>query len=383
MNTRWHQMRSTAPLLFGSGRAFSVDAGSLSAVSRALPTPATLAGAVRSWRAMEEGWQNEEADRTKELCEVTVNGPLLLRDGDLCLTPPLDAVLLERRGEEGKAVLSRLRPTQPESGGALLPEGWLPCMAEKGLLPTKAEMLPCWLWSELLNWLKEEELSLPEKREGPRSESRTHVGLDSDTKANKKGRLFSTEGRWFDKVLVSDKQVEEWSLAFRTQSPEGIEPWVSPIQTLGGDRRTVRLTTLPDAPPWASCPSDLANLLVGSKKIRLILATPGLFADGRTPSLDGLPLKGRVVSACVGRPDPLNRWNRTRGRFEEGGPKPQHWMTPPGSVFFIELDSPLTADQVSQLWLASISDSFELGGPDTARSLGFGLALLGAWNKQL
>lgn len=366
----FYRLESLAPLMFGAGRPFSTDSGSLQMKARPLPTPATVSGAVRSWVAREAGWFDE--DRTTDLQKASAVGPFLW-DGELLLPRPMDAELYDRRG---KAVVVARRPREVE--GCYLPDGLSPTLEpdDLELAPTKARLKPWWAWSTLLAWLDSgREMSGDQVRgsDGPASEARTHVGLDPERRAHRKGSLFSTEGSCFGR----DAAGSALELVFGADLPPEFGA-LPKFPTLGGDRRPgiARVLELaPNADPRV-CPAPLLAKLRGARRFRTVLATPGLFAEGWRPPG---PFGARLVGACVDRPEPLNRWRRTIGNLEEGTPKEQRWMAPAGSVYFWEAESPLTDDQIRSLWFASAADT-QLDGEPAAR-FGFGIALIGTWES--
>jgi CRISPR-associated protein Cmr3 len=124
--------------------------------------------------------------------------------------------------------------------------------------------------------------------------------------------------------------------------------------------------------------------LRGAKRIRLVLATPAVFAKGWRPawlsdgSLQGAPpgnthVQLRLVGAASGRWRAVSGWS-LQPLEETGrpGPKPIRRMVPAGSVYFFEVASGDPASLADQ-WLAPVSDD-----PQEQRD-GFGLALWGTW----
>lgn len=115
----------------------------------------------------------------------------------------------------------------------------------------------------------------------------------------------------------------------------------------------------------------------------MILATPALFANGWYPGwiggdknppregiLPGTDVRVRLVSAVVGRWQPLSGWCHEKGRT---GPKPMRRMVPAGSVYFFEVVAGnFVPDRV---WLRSVCDEPQ------DRLDGFGLALWGGWRE--
>jgi CRISPR-associated protein Cmr3 len=141
-----------------------------------------------------------------------------------------------------------------------------------------------------------------------------------------------------------------------------------------------------NAQSWA-CPDEVTAALCRSRLVRLVLATPALFTNGwypgwlsaedgyrtgRPPGADET-VQLRLISACIGRYEPLSGWNMERVNNKEKGAKPLRRMVPAGSVYYFEYIGEGDPKTLANLWLMSVCDN----EPD--RLDGFGLALWGIW----
>jgi CRISPR-associated protein Cmr3 len=126
------------------------------------------------------------------------------------------------------------------------------------------------------------------------------------------------------------------------------------------------------------CPQSIRDALAKTTQVRLILATPAIFADAWKPGwlneqLEGTPpgcsVKLKLVGVNNGRWKAVSGWSLAPPR----GPKAIRRMVPAGSVYFFRVEKPGDAASLADLWLQPISDN------DQARRDGFGLALWGTW----
>ena len=135
---------------------------------------------------------------------------------------------------------------------------------------------------------------------------------------------------------------------------------------------------------WAA-PAAIRSGLEGKTRLRMVLATPGMFQGGWLPGwIDGRSYEGiipgtgtRVTlrAAAVGRWAAVSGFSmeKAAGKF---GRRPIRRVAPAGSVYYLEQTGgePLPVDKV---WLQPVSDVQD-GVFDAARD-GFGLALWGLW----
>lgn len=376
MPERVLEIHALSPLLFRDGRPFSAADGSETAArSLPLPLPSTLAGFVRTQIGLATG-KGFGHEQLKNLHGLQICGPLLARGNEVLLPAPRDAVIYK---DGDKLRVMKLQPcTPPEGAGCDLPEGILPLEVTQDIKPEGGYNF--WTARDMERWLLGETLE-PEKIQGLPTETRMHVAMDPQKGKAREGQLFSVAYR----PLEMGKSPEDYrpaSLRVRLSLPNGETP--APIGHLGGERRPVAVEvkeSLSDY--WFDCPESIKKRFASLGKgagVRLVLATPALFEGGWKPgwiekSGSGelhLPrglskVKLKLVSAAVGRREPVSGWN-----LRENRPKAVRWMVPAGSVYFFEVEDGNPADLLKS-WLRPVSDN------EQDRKDGFGLALWGVW----
>jgi len=367
-----------SPLVFRTGKPFATGA---EGDTLPFPLPSTLAGALRTAYAeatAQGAWVDYRARQT-ELLDVTVHGPVLVRRSlargsiERLFPKPADAVYLN--------TLRRLQPgLLPGGAGCDLPAGLLPVYLETDDR-SKPQPGPAF-WGEpaLQNWLQDRD---PGPLEPGGSallpvDLRTHVGLDPATLAADAGRLFQSAGL-DGGPLRRPAAIRGWAEhnhALLVHCTAGLPAtW----RRLGGEGRLVRVEPLADT-DWPDCPSTLESALKNAKGLRLILATPALFAGGWKPGwlddrLEGAPPSAPALRLRL-RAVALDRWQAVSGwdlaADGRGKPRAVRRLVPAGTVYWFEvLDG---AARALDLWLRAVSDQ------EQDRRDGFGLALPGIWN---
>ena len=383
------------PLLFRDGRPFNADPG---AAARSLPwpMPSTCAGALRTHigNACSWNWFTDGPDKAKR---IGFQGPFLVARSssdspwEIYFHAPADAVVYELEKERGgkETKLMRLRPWKlPEGAGCDLPH--------KGLLPLKVttEQKPkggCDFWSfdDTVRWLASgTSEEVPQRSFGRLlQETRVHVKIDPDKGTSQEGMLFSVSYLVFPDVGGKEFGPHSTGILCRVFHNENWRPAPSAL-TLGGERRLAYVQEASSAQVgWPQVPDLLRNALAETRRLRIQLVTPALFAKGWCPgwldeNLEGCPpgiegLKLRLVAAAVPRRIPVSGWHMDRrngknGEKKERGPKPPRYTAPAGSVFFFEVIEGSVSPEA--LWLAQISDN------EQDRRDGFGTMLPGVWD---
>lgn len=403
------------PLIARDGRPFGI--GNRAHCLDWLP-PSTVAGTLRTLVGKCTGGDFDQ-ETIASLLGIHITGPFPWRGGELFLPAPLDAVYYPGKissEEEGPRVTSRgtihaIRPLELAPGeGCDLPHASLHPV---GLSPEiKSEFKPArvpqfWAMSELVKWLFMRETSCPaafpppEQTEGDQipieagkflssipKESRFHTQVDPDTGTAQDEHLFSTTGLVLRNPMTirartntpsksggQVREVEEVAL----QELNGLHP-------LGGERRLAHWVTGADQvqskSPW-DLPDPVRQAISADdvKRVRMVLASPGLFAEGWKPGwlapredgFVGTPpsspgIKLRLVGACVGRWRPISGWS-----YEARGPKPVRRLVPEGSVYFLEILEGDALELVETAWLESICDD------EQDQKDGFGVSVWGIW----
>ena len=200
-----------------------------------------------------------------------------------------------------------------------------------------------------------------------RTDERTGVGLDTATRSAKDGRLFANS------AIVMHKDVG-FAVAVA-----GCQPPADGLLRFGGDGRAVAVHSLP-----VTMPQPDWDAIAAQKRCRLILASPGVFADGWLPNgltqdangawrfvLHGV--RARLVAAAVPRHETISGWDLARHQ-----PKAAQRTAPAGSVYWLdELDA--TADALRQL-----ADAGLWGTPcedEARRAEGFNRLHIAQWGE--
>lgn len=361
-----------SPLVIRSGRPFDDQSGVDDA---RLPPPSTLAGALRTGYARQQGLLLGRA-----LLDYAVEGPLLCRGSTLLVPKPADALYFGQ-GEDAKLV--RSAPQAPRHGdgcGSDLPAGLLLLQLERDDIKGKPGTGPAW-WA-LEDWLKfRRGNSLTHadiKKSGwtpPAGENRTHVAIDNNRLAAASGKLFQTAGLDLGATL-DDKGNNQMAVQLLMRFAEPLAPGVI---ALGGERRLAVLNPQADT-KWPTPPQGWFEDVLIKKGLSLTLVTAGLFAHGYRPGW----LNAEGVGCVPNVPDVLlklravacERWQAHSGwDLAKQQPKATRKLVPPGAVYWFEIVQPqtLTVEQLQALWLSSLCDA-----PQDRRD-GFGLALPAAW----
>ena len=199
------------------------------------------------------------------------------------------------------AVLTQDKRSKPEQGYWLNQEGWR-CYLN-GELPTKEHLY------------KTNELWAIDPRVG--------VGLDAATRCAEEGRLFTTQAVAFKNgvgFLVGVLGVTSL-------------PNFGTVR-LGGDGRAAAVRTALEFKP---CEPNY-EAISQARRCRVVLTSPGVFADGwKPPGLDAElnwrlgDVRAKLVAAAVPRAEVISGWDIAKRE-----PKPADRAVPTGSVYWLE-----------------------------------------------
>lgn len=384
MNWNTYLFDPLSPLVLRTGRPFDNQAGD--PVSLDFPLPTTMAGAFRTTFGDHNDWVFSE--KTDELKSISVHGPLAVAIDNEKLTPlfpkPADAVYL--RDEQKKTEVYHLQPER-------LKDGEITDLPHHGLNPVflqkegkfKPDRGSTWWNNEVfLQWLAGPSLMKTELEllgwNGPERELRTHVAIDRKTFAAEKSRLFQTEGMDFgpcrrDRECYSGWYSRRYGLMAHV-GQEDKDDISADFCRLGGEGRMCAIKSVADV--WPVLQGDLKEKIVAAKAVRLILATPALFADGWKPgwlddNLTGTPpdfpdIKLTLRSFVCPRWQPISGWDlKTRKT------RAVRRMVPAGSVYWFDVVE--GGEKLPDLWLQPINDAAQDGRD------GFGLVTIGIWEK--
>ena len=392
------------PLVARDGRPFGAGQGNRMRSGDWL-LPSVVAGSLRTLLGKQLGGSFDEAMVTA-LKATAVSGPFPMIDNKLFFPRPADAVLKDDKNQKKLLSVRPLNTAEQGAGcGYDLPHGLVPV-----LLPGsesddfKPAQIPAfWRTDRMIEWLADDTgmtASVPSFNacddcylSTMPQEERTHVKITPEAGAASDGELFSTCALDFSRT-VDDGVVR---MALQVNPASMFDAAVGNLDALhpcGGERRLVswKGNSKTDWMMPASLKAAFEKAdREGHRRVRLVLATPGLFEDqdglhqgwkpgwlretaqGLVGSPSGASLALRLVSAVVDRWRPISGWSLERGTV---GPKPVRRMVPAGATYFFEAigKEPL-AEFTNNLWLQSVCDK------EQDRLDGFGLALWGLWNE--
>lgn len=342
------------------------------------PWPSVVSGAIRS-RILADSGIDLAAFSQGKTAHPDLGTPTDPKDFVVCdfhlarrvgksierlITPPADLSIV--MDEQGNPSVRRAKPVQlanrlassaplplhpvlaesvrrkPVSGYWLTQDGFQRYL--NGELPESADLVPSSrIWS---------------------IDDRVGVGLSADSRSAEEGKLFSTQ------AIVCKPDI-----GFIVRIT-GAEPPQSGLLRFGGDGRAVSVTPIETTPLRAD-----RVALAHSGKLKLVLASPGLFSDGWLPhgvhsEADGYRfdlhgVRGRLVCASVPRAEVISGWDLAQWR-----PKPAQRVAPIGSVYWLdELEAtPEALDKFvsAGLWSENCENSLR-------RAEGFNRIWLGAW----
>lgn len=330
-----------------------------------LPMPQTLAGAVRSLLMERHGVDfGQLGERMKNgvsfaealgefgsdaagIADLRISGPWFTLDGGVLVPTPASlrqekkgGKPEKRNGNSGRVL--RLDPLKSP------PAGWR---------PDTPEMLPLWRYGRedveaapdllKLSGLRRflagdlpEPCELVQAKDVYGFEDRTGIGVDAEKNAAAGGAIYGI------RMLVLKSEAclcAELSGSAAALSPLMAEPL---LMKFGGEGRQVVVRAERRGIDWPDVPR------VAGKGRLVLLTTPSWFNGWKPPGLE--PLAAAVVGHQA-----VSGWD-----LAKGGPKPNRFMVPAGSVYFLQPD-------------ARILNAF---GSDEDVNVGWGCFLEGNWD---
>ncbi len=361
------QLRPLDTWFFRDGTPFSADGAPQEDVNSLFPPhPATVAGAVRAWLALHNGWNGRDrwspeicevlGDGPDELGKVSLECPFILRCGRPLFRAPRH--LLGTTSAVGWKPRVLLRPGNPV----------LCDLGDDVRLPALLDVASGWTDARPGEdiWLNEDGMRAVLKGRLPRDGEVMHseciwakeprIGLERDTttRTAEEGMLYSSShvrpGRGVSLGVRIAGVPDRWTRPFGSLVP------------LGGESR------LAEVGEWDGNFS-LASGQDPQRHVTLVALSPlDLPQDvyrgrGRLPLTDfGDAL---VVSACLGRPQRVGGWDSRKRR-----PVPMKSVLAPGSVLFCELPATPAEDSLPSDGLMRVGARQEWG---------FGLVAVGRW----
>lgn len=389
-----------APLLFRDGKPFGATEEMAIAETIPFPLPSTIAGAIRTAWAESQDSRYDYANNAEKLIKKRVLGPLLTRTktntenpiSEVLYPAPADSLCLNEEKSKGKIrkIIVRLYPDNinEKDAGTDLPDKLLPVFLDSESKAKPAKDAPkYWTQDAIISWLKDETQAIDAKQQiaALPIETRTHVGINYQTKSNLKSHLFHTSGLDFSQaqkprqLQTSSKKEQlgwqeyEYGLLswFQEEIPET-------YRTIGGESR---LGHIQQQNLWPSCPPELSKAYINSQSFRLILATPAIFNNGYLPAWLDNELKGKLGNmqvqlraVSIARWQAGTSWDMADSKSKKGkGMRTIKRLAPAGSVYWFDILNEGQGAELTEHWLTSISDEREKDG--------YGLILPGIWNK--
>ncbi len=308
--------------LFGEG---GDDAG-----AQMPPWPSVAAGAIRSRMLVDAGadlhaFAKGEAKLPEDLatCLGTPGEPGAFRlarftlarlvDGAIEPLLPLPADWLAF-GEGDARELERLRP-------APLPEGvraGLETLRAPRLRAEKPGKPAGGLWMTaggIERWLRDEPLDAADIVPSGKlwqADSRLGIAMEPERRTADEGRIYTT-----DAVALAD----DAGFLAEVAGADGLLP-KDGLLRFGGDGRGASVS-----PASVNWPEPDWDEIGRTGRFRLLLTSPGIFADGWRPPIDG----ARLAAAAVNRAEVVSGWD-----VAAHAPKPAERCAPAGSVYWFD-----------------------------------------------
>ena len=218
---------------------------------------------------------------------------------------------------------------------------------------------------------------------------RLGIGLATESRSAEEGLIYTTEGFAFSPTSSASTRCPYASTGFLVgiEGANELLPDQGQLR-LGGDGHSAHYRRVAFEPPFSNAVTGAVGYF------RLVLQTPGLFAQGWLPDgigregdefiLRGPGFSARLVCAALGRREIISGWDLFNWK-----PKPAQASSPAGSVYWFDQlheESPgkLAAWVANGLWAensASPQAALGAGGGRIRRAEGYNLAWLAAWQN--
>lgn len=374
MNYYWIDALSS--LVFRSGKPFGTQSDTHDIV---FPLPSSAAGVIRTLSARQNNVDFSGKFDSETLKKMMTHGIFLAQQDDsgnlkLFAPKPADALYLKNQSTHQIELVRLMPQAMPENSGCDLPYmDLLPVQ-----LPINCKGKPqsgkaFWLLNDWLDWHNGKQLTFVDVQQNgvnlPEIDTRTHVAIDRMTQTSLDQHLFQTAAYDFANQRKEHHQGwEESRLGFVIATPEEL---TDDIIRFGGEGRLSRIQLVKHIPENVlGQPEKLGN------KIKLILLTPAIFAQGWLPkwidanSLEGtLPYTQTRVKLCAVAVDrwlPVSGWD-----LAEHKPKAMRKAVPAGSVYWFEVVT--NANDVAKIANQSVCDD------EQDKCDGFGIVAVAQW----
>ncbi len=308
-----------------------------------LPSPQTFAGAIRTfllrahdvnlkqfghhvkkYGSFDSALDDEDAP-VLALKKMKMSGPWLRKNGETLIPVPSNLRIDKQRNSSDQSQpLIRLDPLQT------LPTGWN--CNNSGLFPLWSygrqshESVSGYLTqSGLRSFLQGSRLSLSELVTADQLyqiDRRVGIAIDPESNAASEGMIYSSG------MLVLQPDVEFCGEI--SGDDELIAPLLAEniILKFGGEGRSVVISPEEDDFWPNDIPLDECDGRI------LLLTTPAYFDGWKPPDVP-------CIAASVSHPEGISGWDLARG-----GPKPNRFMVPAGTVYFLSKDTPIPTSLV-------------------------------------
>ena len=335
MTTTTHRFIEPLDVLFLRGNKLFGDPGS-HGESLVPPWPSVAAGALRSLMLSADGVDLAAFARGQSphgtLGTPAAPGAFALTGFELARRNPagqletlhaLPADLLMTEGPNGSLQFTRLQPQAPAAGlASSAPLALWPVLAQaERRKPVGGHWLTQAGWASYLKG------QTPAVGQGvPASalwqlDARIGIGLDNATRSVADGQLFTAQAVAFQP-----------GVGFLA-SVRGGEPPRTGMLRFGGDGRGAALTAVQHTAPQPDW-----DAISRAGRCRIVLTTPGLFAQGwLPPGVDAVRhlalhgISGQLVCAAVPRAEVISGWDLALRQ-----PKAAERVAPTGSVYWID-----------------------------------------------
>jgi CRISPR-associated protein Cmr3 len=392
-------------LLFRDGRPFSAGEGHR-ARSIFPPTPNTMQGVIRSKVLSDRCGRYETYKNGCNDCEKQSNctipdeigrpaqndrgsyGNLEIRGAIIAkyeyeknnLTPyfpvPADVVEVKEKSEQRDHAKPRLRFLQP------LPQklyGDNDLSGDDLSDDPQAKLLPLWTqektpvegvqgyWEQkdLENYLLQNYPSITQYTKADTlylRESRYGIDVDNARQTVKEGQLYQTE-------FIRCKE----NIGLYTEV-DGVSNLGGNLIAIGGENRAAQCHHLHQKIDWGNFTQSLENKLQQADGFKIYFATPTIFKNGWLPQkLENLQgeyqgIEVELIAASIPRYQTIGGWDVAYNR-----PKPTNRAIPAGSVYYFSSNAK-PSEIIKAFHWQNIADE------KSDAQIGFGLALVGAWN---
>jgi CRISPR-associated protein Cmr3 len=374
----WIFIEPTDVWLFRDSRSFTAGEGHR-AESVFPPTPFTVQGAIRSrilgsssvdWAAFKE--QSTEAARemgqrigypgSEDLGQIDLAGPFLARrdansnSNRVVRYVPLPADVMKVKGEQRYATLQPARDVSFDTNWPA--DDLVPLWSREG---DELEMPRGRLWlaqTELQNYLDGQPFTPTASEDLFLVEPRIGIGIDHDL-----GRPDPEQSMLYQAGFVRPRE----NVGLLVHLDGQAMPADRGLLKLGGEARSASYTVLEDQDVEAGFGQQQP-----SSQLKLVFLTPAYFTGGWQPAGgDWSPFFGgtsvRLVAAALGRPQRIGGWDIVKGQ-----PKIMRGYVPPGSVYYVELDTATSAPR------GAVTETPP--GELPMKQLGFGQIAVSSWS---